>query len=230
MWAVEVVSLCRELRVRPEARHLADQLLASATSSAANYRAACRARGPDASSCRSWPSRLKRLTSPSAGSRYSSARHSSASRRLRGFSTRRSSSWPSSRHRDGRPNATTAGQRGQDPDQADRRLSIINPQSSIPNQSSMMRSTDLHFSFLSSIQFPGLSTLPLPQLGRKRIPCRSRPQNPSDDNPDEQDRRDEDEVRRRHVREVHRRRSSSRTVSAASSCSTRPTRRQRKNT
>lgn len=44
MWAVEVVSLCRELRVRPEARHLADQLLASATSSAANYRAACRAR------------------------------------------------------------------------------------------------------------------------------------------------------------------------------------------
>jgi four helix bundle protein len=44
VWAVEVVSLCRELRVRPEARHLADQLLASATSSAANYRAACRAR------------------------------------------------------------------------------------------------------------------------------------------------------------------------------------------
>ena len=43
-WAVELVSLCKELRVRPEARHLADQLLASATSTAANYRAACRAR------------------------------------------------------------------------------------------------------------------------------------------------------------------------------------------
>lgn len=43
-WAVEVVGLCKELRVRPEARHLADQLLASATSAAANYRAACRAR------------------------------------------------------------------------------------------------------------------------------------------------------------------------------------------
>jgi four helix bundle protein len=44
VWAVEVVGLCRALRVRPEARHLADQLLASATSVAANYRAACRAR------------------------------------------------------------------------------------------------------------------------------------------------------------------------------------------
>jgi four helix bundle protein len=43
-WAVDAVSLCARLRTRPEARHLADQLLASATSSAANYRAACRAR------------------------------------------------------------------------------------------------------------------------------------------------------------------------------------------
>ena len=43
-WAVHVVTRCRELRERPEARHLADQLLASATSAAANYRAASRAR------------------------------------------------------------------------------------------------------------------------------------------------------------------------------------------
>ena len=43
-WAVQVVTLCRQLRERSEARHLADQLLASATSAAANYRAASRAR------------------------------------------------------------------------------------------------------------------------------------------------------------------------------------------
>jgi four helix bundle protein len=43
-WAVDVVSLCRRLRTRPEARHMADQLLASATSTAANYRSACRGR------------------------------------------------------------------------------------------------------------------------------------------------------------------------------------------
>jgi four helix bundle protein len=44
VWAVSVVKLCRVLRASPDARHVADQLLASATSTAANYRAACRAR------------------------------------------------------------------------------------------------------------------------------------------------------------------------------------------
>lgn len=44
VWAVSVVKLCRVLRASSDARHVADQLLASATSTAANYRAACRAR------------------------------------------------------------------------------------------------------------------------------------------------------------------------------------------
>src|SRR5215831_7794647 len=43
-FAVEVVKFCRELRRFPEARHIADQLTDSATSTASNYRAACRAR------------------------------------------------------------------------------------------------------------------------------------------------------------------------------------------
>jgi four helix bundle protein len=42
--AVECVTLCVDLRRRPEARQIADQLSASATSAAANYRAATRAR------------------------------------------------------------------------------------------------------------------------------------------------------------------------------------------
>lgn len=43
-FAVECVTLCVDLRKRPEARQIADQLSASATSAAANYRAASRAR------------------------------------------------------------------------------------------------------------------------------------------------------------------------------------------
>jgi four helix bundle protein len=43
-WATEVVVFCGTVRARPEARHIADQLLASATSTSANYRSACRAR------------------------------------------------------------------------------------------------------------------------------------------------------------------------------------------
>jgi len=43
-FAVQVVKFCRELRRLPEARHIADQLTDSATSTASNYRAACRAR------------------------------------------------------------------------------------------------------------------------------------------------------------------------------------------
>jgi four helix bundle protein len=42
-FAVECVTLCVDLRPRPEARQMADQLSASATSAAANYRAASRA-------------------------------------------------------------------------------------------------------------------------------------------------------------------------------------------
>ena len=43
-WAVEIVRLCRDVRDRPGGRNLADQLSDAATSTAANYRAACRAR------------------------------------------------------------------------------------------------------------------------------------------------------------------------------------------
>lgn len=43
-FAVNVVKFCRELRRLPEARQIADQLVDSATSTASNYRAACRAR------------------------------------------------------------------------------------------------------------------------------------------------------------------------------------------
>jgi four helix bundle protein len=43
-FAVGCVTLCVDLRRRPEARQIADELSASATSTAANYRAACRAR------------------------------------------------------------------------------------------------------------------------------------------------------------------------------------------
>ena len=43
-FAVEVIRLCRELPSSLEGRRLGQQLLDSATSVAANYRAACRAR------------------------------------------------------------------------------------------------------------------------------------------------------------------------------------------
>src|SRR5262245_56969037 len=43
-FAVAVVKFCRELRKKPEARSIADQLIDSATSMASNYRACCRAR------------------------------------------------------------------------------------------------------------------------------------------------------------------------------------------
>ena len=43
-FAVDVVKFCVQLRKQPEARHIADQLSDSATSTAANYRSACRAR------------------------------------------------------------------------------------------------------------------------------------------------------------------------------------------
>jgi four helix bundle protein len=43
-FAVECVTLCVDLRRRPEARQIVDQLSRSATSTAASYRAACRAR------------------------------------------------------------------------------------------------------------------------------------------------------------------------------------------
>jgi four helix bundle protein len=43
-YAVECVTFCVELRKKPEARQIADQLSASSTSTAANYRSACRAR------------------------------------------------------------------------------------------------------------------------------------------------------------------------------------------
>ncbi len=43
-YAVDCVTFCVELREKPEARQMADQLSASATSTAANYRSACRAR------------------------------------------------------------------------------------------------------------------------------------------------------------------------------------------
>jgi four helix bundle protein len=43
-YAVDCVTFCVELRQRPEARQIADELSASATSTAANYRSACRAR------------------------------------------------------------------------------------------------------------------------------------------------------------------------------------------
>ncbi len=43
-FAVAAVRFCVRLRRQPEARHIADQLSASATAVAANYRSACRAR------------------------------------------------------------------------------------------------------------------------------------------------------------------------------------------
>jgi four helix bundle protein len=43
-YAVDCVTVCVELRRKPEAQQIADQLSASATSTAANYRSACRAR------------------------------------------------------------------------------------------------------------------------------------------------------------------------------------------
>src|SRR5262245_18750620 len=43
-FSVGVVRLCRQLRARPEARNIADQLSAAATAIAANYRSAARAR------------------------------------------------------------------------------------------------------------------------------------------------------------------------------------------
>ena len=43
-FAVSVVAFCAELRKKPEGRNIADQLSASATATAANYRSACRAR------------------------------------------------------------------------------------------------------------------------------------------------------------------------------------------
>jgi len=43
-FAVDCVTLCADLRGRPEARQIADRLSASATSAAATYRAAIRAR------------------------------------------------------------------------------------------------------------------------------------------------------------------------------------------
>ena len=42
--AVAIVGLCKPLFARPETRNIADQLSRSATSIAANYRVACRAR------------------------------------------------------------------------------------------------------------------------------------------------------------------------------------------
>jgi len=42
--AVRCITFCVELRKKPEARDLADQLSALATSTAASYRSACRAR------------------------------------------------------------------------------------------------------------------------------------------------------------------------------------------
>jgi four helix bundle protein len=42
--AVDCVTFCVELRKKPEARQIADQLSASTTSTATNYRSACRAR------------------------------------------------------------------------------------------------------------------------------------------------------------------------------------------
>ena len=43
-FAVQIVRLCRDLRRKPEARNIADQLSDSATAVAANYRSATRAR------------------------------------------------------------------------------------------------------------------------------------------------------------------------------------------
>jgi four helix bundle protein len=43
-FGVDVVRFCRELRRKPEARNIADQLSDAATSISANYRSACRAR------------------------------------------------------------------------------------------------------------------------------------------------------------------------------------------
>ena len=43
-FAVRIVRLCRDLRKKPEARNIADQLSDSATAIAANYRSATRAR------------------------------------------------------------------------------------------------------------------------------------------------------------------------------------------
>jgi four helix bundle protein len=43
-FAVQIVRICRELREKAEARHIADQLSRSGTAIAANYRSATRAR------------------------------------------------------------------------------------------------------------------------------------------------------------------------------------------
>src|SRR5688500_14305361 len=43
-FAVETVTFCKPLWLRPETRYIADQLCRSATSTASNYRIACRAR------------------------------------------------------------------------------------------------------------------------------------------------------------------------------------------
>jgi four helix bundle protein len=43
-FGISAVKFCAELRQRPEARNIADQLSASATAVSANYRSACRAR------------------------------------------------------------------------------------------------------------------------------------------------------------------------------------------
>jgi four helix bundle protein len=43
-FAIALVKFCAELRRKPEARNIADQLSAAATAVAANYRTACRAR------------------------------------------------------------------------------------------------------------------------------------------------------------------------------------------
>ena len=43
-FASDVVTFCRKLRSKPEARNIAEQLSDSATAIPANYRAACRAR------------------------------------------------------------------------------------------------------------------------------------------------------------------------------------------
>jgi four helix bundle protein len=43
-FAVNVIALCRAVRVHPDGRQLADQLQDAATSAAANYRASARAR------------------------------------------------------------------------------------------------------------------------------------------------------------------------------------------
>ena len=43
-FAVDTVNFCKPLWLRPETRYIADQLCRASTSTASNYRIACRAR------------------------------------------------------------------------------------------------------------------------------------------------------------------------------------------